>query len=237
MLSAARFGGRATSVRTAIFCSAASGFSRVPPRALLRGASSLGSPPPLPPPPASLPPPPPPSLPPISASPPSAAPTAFADAAAAAALAASPVPPFLRPWVALARLDRPVGTALAALPAFWGVALAAAPAGTALAAAAPAAAAAPLLADGLPSAGLLAVCTAGALLVRGAGCAINDAWDAKFDAAVARTRGRPVASGAVSRPAAVAFAAAQAAAAAGLLLFLPAPALALAAAAVPLVAV
>jgi 4-hydroxybenzoate polyprenyltransferase len=49
----------------------------------------------------------------------------------------------------------------------------------------------------------------GALVMRGAGCTFNDIIDRKIDASVARTRGRPIPSGAVSVPAALVFLAAQ----------------------------
>ena len=45
--------------------------------------------------------------------------------------------------------------------------------------------------------------------MRGAGCTINDMWDRNFDDKVARTRLRPLASGAVTLPQAWAFLAAQ----------------------------
>lgn len=38
----------------------------------------------------------------------------------------------------------------------------------------------------------------GALLLRGAGCTVNDLWDRDLDAKVERTRGRPLASGALT---------------------------------------
>ncbi len=54
-----------------------------------------------------------------------------------------------------------------------------------------------------PEAHLAAAFAAGAFFVRGAGCALNDVWDARFDAAVQRTRARPIANGDISRLAAV----------------------------------
>ena len=45
---------------------------------------------------------------------------------------------------------------------------------------------------------------AGALVMRGAGCAVNDIWDRDIDARVARTAGRPIASGAIGVRGAVA---------------------------------
>lgn len=50
---------------------------------------------------------------------------------------------------------------------------------------------------------LLALFGGGALLLRGAGCTVNDLWDADLDKKVARTASRPLASGAVTRTAAV----------------------------------
>ncbi|KAI0921367.1 hypothetical protein AcW2_006359 [Taiwanofungus camphoratus] len=45
----------------------------------------------------------------------------------------------------------------------------------------------------------------GALVMRGAGCTINDMWDRNLDKAVERTRERPLARGDISRPQAVGF--------------------------------
>lgn len=45
----------------------------------------------------------------------------------------------------------------------------------------------------------------GALIMRGAGCIVNDLWDIEFDKKVERTRTRPLASGAIGVPQAVAF--------------------------------
>lgn len=97
------------------------------------------------------------------------------------------------PFLKLARVDRPVGTALLLWPSLWSIALAA-PAG------------------GLPDLHLMALFTAGAFVMRGAGCTINDMWDRDIDASVARTASRPLAAGTVTLPAAGAFLAAQLAA-------------------------
>jgi 4-hydroxybenzoate polyprenyltransferase len=83
-------------------------------------------------------------------------------------------PRALKPYVALIRLDKPTGTWLLLWPGFWAIALAAA---------------------GWPDARLLALFAAGALVMRSAGCIYNDIVDRKFDATVARTRTRPLASG------------------------------------------
>lgn len=50
----------------------------------------------------------------------------------------------------------------------------------------------------LPEAKLLALFLLGAIVMRSAGCVINDLWDREIDAKVARTRNRPLASGALS---------------------------------------
>ncbi len=87
------------------------------------------------------------------------------------------------PWhsyALLARLDRPVGTWLLLLPGVFGIFLA--PNG-------------PPLKQRLFYTALFAI---GSLLMRSAGCVINDIWDRKIDAQVARTAGRPLASGALS---------------------------------------
>src|SRR5581483_347085 len=52
---------------------------------------------------------------------------------------------------------------------------------------------------------LLALFGIGALAMRGAGCTLNDLADRDFDARVARTRTRPLPSGAVTPAQAVAF--------------------------------
>jgi 4-hydroxybenzoate polyprenyltransferase len=98
------------------------------------------------------------------------------------------VPAALRPYLRLMRLDRPIGTWLLLLPGWWSVALAA---------------------HGWPSPLLLALFGLGAVVMRGAGCTVNDMADHKFDAQVARTASRPIPSGAVGIPAAAAFLAAQ----------------------------
>ncbi len=88
------------------------------------------------------------------------------------------VPPRFLPYVLLARLDRPVGVWLLFLPGLWAICLAAHG-----------------FWAGLWLAALFAV---GSVVMRGAGCVVNDLWDRKMDAQVERTRGRPLASGAVT---------------------------------------
>ena len=84
------------------------------------------------------------------------------------------LPPSWRPYAILMRLDRPIGTWLLLLPCWWGLALNPAPA-----------------LNMLTMMGLFAV---GAILMRGAGCIINDMWDRDLDRQVERTRNRPLAS-------------------------------------------
>ncbi|MCJ8138807.1 4-hydroxybenzoate octaprenyltransferase [Falsirhodobacter halotolerans] len=86
-----------------------------------------------------------------------------------------------RPYLRLSRADRPAGTWLLLIPCWWGLAMAAG-------------------IDGLRLFDLwIAVaCAAGAFLMRGAGCTWNDLTDRDFDAAVARTRSRPLPSGQVT---------------------------------------
>ena len=97
-------------------------------------------------------------------------------------------PPTWRPYLRLARLDRPIGTWLLLFPGWWGVALAA---------------------TGWPNWKLMVLFGIGAIAMRGAGCTLNDIADRDFDARVARTRMRPIASGAISVKQAVVFMALQ----------------------------
>jgi 4-hydroxybenzoate polyprenyltransferase len=85
----------------------------------------------------------------------------------------------LRPWLKLGRFDRPTGIWLLMLPAWQGLALNGAGRGE------------------WPDFGLLGLFALGAALMRAAGCAFNDIVDKDLDAKVARTAGRPVASGAI----------------------------------------
>lgn len=91
-------------------------------------------------------------------------------------------PPALLPYAQLMRLDRPIGWWLLLLPCWWGLALGQIAAG-----------------GGAPDPWFAALFLAGAIIMRGAGCVLNDMADKEFDAAVERTRARPIASGRVSR--------------------------------------
>ncbi len=128
----------------------------------------------------------------------------------------------LRPYLRLARADRPIGSWLLLLPCWWAVALAVA--------AAPARA-------GPWAAWVAAASALGAVLMRGAGCTWNDIADRDLDAAVARTRARPLPAGQVTVPRALAWMLLQAGLALGILLGFPPLAVALGAGSLVLVAV
>jgi 4-hydroxybenzoate polyprenyltransferase len=100
-------------------------------------------------------------------------------------------PEWARPYLRLARADRPIGAWLLLLPCWWSTALAAVAAG-----------------DRLPDIRLLALFAIGAFVMRGAGCTWNDILDRDLDARVERTRSRPIPSGQISVRAAFGFLAA-----------------------------
>ncbi|MDR6981773.1 4-hydroxybenzoate polyprenyltransferase [Rheinheimera pacifica] len=80
-------------------------------------------------------------------------------------------------YLQLMRINRPIGTYLLLWPTWWALWLAA---------------------EGPPPLYLLLVFSAGVVLMRAAGCVINDYADRKWDGAVERTKQRPLASGAIS---------------------------------------
>jgi 4-hydroxybenzoate polyprenyltransferase len=97
-----------------------------------------------------------------------------------------------RPYLRLARLDRPIGSWLLLLPCWWSAGLAA------------------IAAREAPRVWHLLLFLVGAFAMRGAGCTWNDIVDRDLDARVERTRSRPIPSGQVSVSAAAAFLIAQA---------------------------
>lgn len=99
----------------------------------------------------------------------------------------------------LIRLDKPIGTLLLLWPTLWAVWLAA---------------------DGKPGAGIVVIFVVGTLLMRSAGCAVNDFADRNFDPYVERTRLRPLAAREIAPWEALVVGATLAVAAFGLVLYL-----------------
>jgi 4-hydroxybenzoate polyprenyltransferase len=102
-------------------------------------------------------------------------------------------PPWSRPYLRLARLDRPIGSWLLLLPCWWSAALASSLAHDV---------------SRLPI--IIALFFVGAFAMRGAGCTWNDITDRDLDAKVERTRSRPIPAGQVGVRQAFAFLAVQA---------------------------
>jgi len=96
-------------------------------------------------------------------------------------------PAWSRPYLRLARLDRPIGSWLLLMPCWWSAGLAAIGAGTNV------------------NLWHVALFFIGAFAMRGAGCTWNDIVDRDLDARVERTRSRPIPSGQVSVASAAAF--------------------------------
>lgn len=95
------------------------------------------------------------------------------------------LPRAMHPYISLARLDRPIGWWLLLLPGWW------------------------IIAGYSPNLEtaffLMAIFMIGAIIMRAAGCVINDLWDRNIDKQVARTKDRPLASGEITPFRAVAF--------------------------------
>jgi 4-hydroxybenzoate polyprenyltransferase len=102
-------------------------------------------------------------------------------------------PAWSRPYLRLARLDRPIGSWLLLIPCWWSAGLAAIAAR-----------------EAFPSPWHLALFFVGAFAMRGAGCTWNDIVDRDLDGRVERTRSRPIPSGQVTVAQAAAFLVAQA---------------------------
>jgi len=97
-------------------------------------------------------------------------------------------PAWARPYLQLARLDRPIGWWLLLLPCWWSTGLAALAAGARW-----------------PDLKLIVLFAIGAVAMRGAGCTWNDILDRELDARVERTRSRPIPSGRISVAGALVF--------------------------------
>ncbi len=98
------------------------------------------------------------------------------------------LPEATRPYAQLMRLDRPIGWWLLLLPCWWGLVLAQIGSG-----------------GGIPNLKYAALFLAGAIVMRGAGCTLNDIVDRNIDGKVERTRARPIPSGRVTVRAAAIF--------------------------------
>src|SRR5512142_1075199 len=101
-------------------------------------------------------------------------------------------PAIARPYLRLARLDRPIGSWLLLIPCWWSVGLTG------------------LRTDHFPSLWHIVLFFIGAFAMRGAGCTWNDLVDHDLDGKVERTRSRPIPSGQVSVAQATVFLMAQA---------------------------
>lgn len=97
------------------------------------------------------------------------------------------MPSAMRPYLLLMRLDRPIGTWLLLLPGWWALLLAPVK----------------VMEENLIL--YMALFAAGAVIMRGAGCIINDLWDKDFDKQVERTKNRPLAAGTISPRQAILF--------------------------------
>ena len=91
-------------------------------------------------------------------------------------------PPVTRPYLRLARLDRPIGSWLLLMPCWWSLGLAGMRARRSC-----------------PSLWHIVLFFIGAFAMRGAGCTWNDLVDRDLDGKVERTRSRPIPSGQVTR--------------------------------------
>ncbi|PFH52535.1 hypothetical protein AMATHDRAFT_139617 [Amanita thiersii Skay4041] len=103
------------------------------------------------------------------------------------------LPKNVAPYLYLTRIDKPIGTLLLFYPCAWSITMAS-------------------YAHQLPYTvplTYLGLFGLGALVMRGAGCTINDMWDKNLDKVVARTKNRPLARGDIGRKGAVVFLGAQ----------------------------
>ena len=87
------------------------------------------------------------------------------------------MPERLKHYIALTRLNRPIGILLLLWPTLWAIWISS---------------------EGRPEPVVLVVFVLGTILMRSAGCAINDYADRDFDAHVKRTAGRPLAARKIS---------------------------------------
>lgn len=130
-------------------------------------------------------------------------------------------PEWMQDYLRLSRADRPIGTWLLFWPCTWSL-IAAAGSGI-----------------GTPAslAANMALFGTGAVVMRSAGCVVNDMWDADLDRHVERTAGRPLASGAISLPQAAAYLGAHGVVGLSILAQYPLPVVGLGAASLALVGI
>jgi 4-hydroxybenzoate polyprenyltransferase len=98
-----------------------------------------------------------------------------------------------KPYLLLTRIDKPIGSLLLYWPCAWSITMAS-------------------TIHHLPPtvpAFYMALFGVGALVMRGAGCTVNDMWDVKYDKAVERTKSRPLARGDITQFQALTFLGAQ----------------------------
>jgi len=95
----------------------------------------------------------------------------------------------IKDYIELARLDKPIGIYLLAYPCLWSIVLASSD----------------ISSSSYETIKMSVLFSTGAILLRGAGCTINDIWDRKMDSKVERTKNRPVASGRITVPNALKF--------------------------------
>ena len=85
-------------------------------------------------------------------------------------------PKGVQPFLRLVRFDKPIGSWLLFWPCSWSIGMAS-------------------CAGEFPDPYILSLMATGAIIMRGAGCTINDMWDSDIDKKVERTRDRPITSG------------------------------------------
>ncbi|MUG08275.1 4-hydroxybenzoate octaprenyltransferase [Commensalibacter melissae] len=96
------------------------------------------------------------------------------------------LPSSLKPYAILSRLDRPIGNWLLFIPGLWGILL-------------------PHQINWAIRLKLIFLFALGSIIMRSAGCVVNDIWDRDFDRQVARTQQRPLANNTISLKKAVCF--------------------------------
>lgn len=114
-----------------------------------------------------------------------------------------------KPYLMLLRIDKPIGSSLLFWPGAWSIALASCGPNRFASAVREVHDAVYVLPYNLPDLRLLSLFFVGAVIMRGAGCIVNDLWDRNLDKQVARTAGRPIASNQITSKQAIVFLASQ----------------------------